>query len=71
MRGCPCVSCPSKGCGSYHDQCSKYQDYRKLCESIKAKRRKDVLIRDDSYYRCESVQRYVDNGGVVVKRHAD
>ena len=71
MRDCPCVSCPDKGCGSYHDECKKYQDYRKLCEFAKANRKKDLEIRDDWYRRRDSIQRHINNGGVVMKRHDD
>ena len=23
----PCINCPKKGCGAYHDVCPKYQEY--------------------------------------------
>ena len=28
----PCLNCPKVGCGSYHDICPEYQEYRKLKE---------------------------------------
>ena len=24
----PCMDCPNVGCGVYHDQCPKYQEFR-------------------------------------------
>lgn len=32
LKSAPCVTCERKGCGSFHDQCEKYQaftEYRK------------------------------------------
>ena len=28
----PCGECPKAGCGSYHDKCEQYQEYRKSKE---------------------------------------
>ena len=25
---CPCANCEKKGCGSYHDNCKPYQEYK-------------------------------------------
>lgn len=27
MSNAPCKNCARKGCGSYHDECEKYQKY--------------------------------------------
>lgn len=29
MCNAPCLTCDRKGCGSYHDQCEAYQNFRK------------------------------------------
>lgn len=26
---CPCINCENKGCGSYHDKCEPFQEYKK------------------------------------------
>lgn len=28
MMDAPCKGCENAGCGSYHDQCEKFQNYR-------------------------------------------
>lgn len=25
---CPCINCERKGCGTYHDICKPYQEYK-------------------------------------------
>lgn len=34
MLEAPCKNCPKKGCGSYHDICQEYQDFRVKWESM-------------------------------------
>lgn len=46
----PCKNCPAKGCGSYHDECEKYQEYQKqrmetLDNSYNA-RKQNILFRN-------------------------
>lgn len=43
----PCGNCPKKGCGTYHDICEEYRNYRALCDEDLAKRDK---IFDETYY---------------------
>lgn len=38
MINAPCIKCEKKGCGSYHDQCPDYQEYKRKGEEIKKKR---------------------------------
>lgn len=28
MTRCPCVDCQNKGCGSYHDKCEPYKEFK-------------------------------------------
>lgn len=30
----PCINCEKKGCGSYHDICEKYKEFRKQKDAI-------------------------------------
>lgn len=41
MKKAPCADCERKGCGSYHDQCEAYQEYKKNLRKAKKS------IRDD------------------------
>lgn len=38
----PCYNCPQRGCGSYHDQCERYQTF---CRERRkqSERRKELL----------------------------
>ena len=40
MLDAPCKDCPKKGCGSYHDQCPEYQEFRKEKERIYAEKKR-------------------------------
>ena len=31
----PCGDCPMKGCGEYHDECEKFQEYRDKVKQIR------------------------------------
>lgn len=39
MVVCPCIKCENKGCGSYHDKCELYLEYKKDRERIYNERR--------------------------------
>ena len=45
----PCIDCPEKGCGSKHDTCAKYQDFKKKQLDIQNKKLKDKLKGDYVY----------------------
>lgn len=36
----PCGDCPNKGCGTFHDKCTAYQNYRKENEMMNKERGK-------------------------------
>lgn len=38
MKPAPCMKCENRGCGTYHDVCPEYQDYKKYSEEYKAKK---------------------------------
>ena len=43
---CPCKKCPKKGCGTYHDKCTDYADWRKWWEELsKVNKRRDEALR--------------------------
>ena len=31
----PCIDCEKKGCGSYHDECPEYNEYKEIIERNK------------------------------------
>lgn len=41
---CPCKDCENKGCGTYHDQCEKYQQYVEWRNYIHNQERKEKDI---------------------------
>lgn len=36
---CPCMHCPDKGCGAYHNECEKYQNWKKKLDERNAAER--------------------------------
>ena len=41
---CPCKDCENKGCGTYHDQCEKYQQYVEWRQNLNEAKRKESII---------------------------
>lgn len=41
MKIAPCAKCEHRGCGTYHDVCPEYKQYRKEVEEYKAKKYAD------------------------------
>lgn len=41
----PCKDCENKGCGSYHDRCEKYQEYKQKIEKAREKRELEYISR--------------------------
>lgn len=46
MLSSPCASCAKKGCGSYHDQCEKYAEFKNKSAKTKTARMQEVEKRD-------------------------
>ena len=46
MKTAPCVNCERKGCGSYHDQCPLYLEFKKKKEKEYNKRKEAKDERD-------------------------
>ena len=51
----PCKFCPKKGCGSYHDVCQKYQEWK--AEREKARQ----WLRNQAPVVSERQKRYVNH----------
>ena len=51
---CPCKECPDKGCGSYHDQCEKYQEWISEQNNIKDKKKNDSIY---YYFRKDMIHK--------------
>lgn len=43
----PCLDCPKVGCGSYHDICPTYQEFRAIKEREYSERKKRFHMRYD------------------------
>lgn len=35
--GCPCKTCERKGCGTYHDECPEYLEFRAKVDDVHRK----------------------------------
>ncbi len=46
----PCKDCPKKGCGSYHDQCPDFIEYKKEREKIYEARKLRIKQETDINY---------------------
>lgn len=49
MMDAPCKGCEMAGCGSFHDQCKEFQDYKaKIAEykkhSLRMSEKKDYIV---------------------------
>lgn len=42
----PCASCEKKGCGSFHDQCEKYAEFKNNSAKIKTARMQEAEKRE-------------------------
>lgn len=50
----PCMNCENKGCGSYHDVCPEYREFRKMRDEINKKR---VVAVSKELRKRESIRR--------------
>lgn len=55
----PCCSCSRRGCGSYHDQCEKYQQFKEQKAAINAAR----MQKSEIYGHC------IDTKNRIKKNH--
>ena len=40
----PCKDCPKQGCGTYHDECPEYQEFRKERDRLSDERVKRNMV---------------------------
>lgn len=50
----PCLKCPDRGCGIYHDKCKKYQAYVSESKKIRAAK---IMELENYHALLESVAR--------------
>lgn len=63
----PCVDCPRKGCGAYHDQCPEFQQYK-----ADVKRVRDRMFEEgeqDAVARHRLNRKYRQLDGSAIKTH--
>lgn len=46
----PCYNCENSGCGTYHDECPDYQEWRKELDRVKESRFKESQTEADLNY---------------------
>lgn len=49
---CPCVECEKRGCGTFHDQCETYLEYKKYLDNIRETARRSKQKPELRTYRC-------------------
>lgn len=54
----PCIDCPERGCGTYHDQCKVYKQYKEEAEALQLKK-----IKHNEVYGIESIARTILRNG--------
>lgn len=53
---CPCIKCPLRGCGVYHDYCYKYKVYNKWRQVAATRRNMDTEARKAKIEACLRVR---------------
>lgn len=64
MQG-PCVDCEKRGCGSYHDQCEIYQEFKKKLAEIAEKKRQLAANEDSAIAGVHRMRTKRSTNGVV------
>lgn len=49
---CPCIECEKQGCGTYHDQCVAYLEYKNYLDGIRETVRRENQKPEPRTYRC-------------------
>lgn len=60
----PCKTCENRGCGSYHDECEKYREYRAEKDADCEERARQSRIVVDAVQRIESMKRKRNSNGI-------
>lgn len=50
MNNAPCMNCPQKGCGAFHEQCGPYLEWKRKREQAKAEERKNDVIKSSAKF---------------------
>lgn len=62
MTNMPCKTCDRKGCGSYHDICEKYKEWKREYELVKNARRHEHMLLTDKNTRINHMMGNVRHG---------
>ena len=62
MNNAPCKNCDRKGCGSYHDICGVYQDWKRESEPVKDARHHEYMLLSDKNARINHMMDNVRHG---------
>ena len=51
----PCIKCDNKGCGVYHDECPKYQEW--IADEVKDDRTYREYVSESVWRNCYKINR--------------
>lgn len=60
----PCKTCENRGCGSYHDECEKYKEYRVAKDEECNDRTAKFLVEEDVRARIKSMGKRRNSNGI-------
>lgn len=64
MLEAPCGKCENKGCGSFHDTCEKYQEFRAKTEERHEKIMSQLISNDFTKERFRSMKHNRNSNGI-------
>lgn len=60
----PCGKCERKGCGSYHDTCEKYKEYKRESEKKRERIMQELIASDFEKVRMRSMKNNRNSNGI-------
>lgn len=60
----PCGKCERKGCGSYHDICEKYMEYKRESEKKRELIMQELIASDFENVRMRSMKNNRNSNGI-------
>lgn len=64
MNNAPCKNCDRRGCGSYHDICEVYQEWKREDDLIKDARHHEHMLLSDRNIRVNHMMSSIRHGKI-------